>query len=213
MSGISSGTVGMSESGKAVLNEIPSRKGIENTQTLLKVYLQRVILDGDIVVDATAGRGKDTLFLADCVGPKGKVYAFDIQKAAIESTRELLIEYNRNDRVDLFLESHTDMEKFLPGRIKAALFNLGYLPGSDQQVTTHPETTIQAINAALRLLTEKGVIVLTVYRGHDNGAEESAVLNTYLAGLPKKDFSVLQGIYLNQGEHSPYWLIIQKNRG
>lgn len=162
----------MSESGKAVLDEIFSRKGIENTQTLLKLYLQRMILDGDIVVDATAGRGKDTLFLADCVGPKGKVYAFDIQKAAIESTRELLIEYNRNDRVDLFLESHTDMEKFVPG--------------SDQQVTTHPETTIQAINAALRLLTEKGVIVLTVYRGHDNGAEESAVLNTYLAGLPRR---------------------------
>ncbi|UWG98995.1 methyltransferase domain-containing protein [Dehalobacter sp. DCM] len=201
MSGKSSGTVGMND------------KGIENTQTLLKSYLQNRIKAGDIVVDATAGRGKDTLFLAECVGPLGKVYAFDIQEDAIASTRELLTEYQLMDRVALFLESHSEIDKIVPTGIKAVIFNLGYLPGSNQQVTTHPETTIQAIEAGVRLLTEKGLIVLTVYRGHDQGAAESASLNTYLAGLPKKDFSVLQGIYLNQGDASPYWLIIQKNRG
>ncbi len=30
--------------------------------------------------------------------------------------------------------------------------------------------------------------------------------------LPKQDYSVLEGRYLNQGEKSPYWVMVQKNR-
>ena len=35
-----------------------------------------------VVVDATAGNGHDTLFLAQQLKGKGKVYSFDIQKEA-----------------------------------------------------------------------------------------------------------------------------------
>ena len=38
-----------------------------------------IVRSGDIAVDATAGNGHDTLFLAERVGPAGQVYAFDIQ--------------------------------------------------------------------------------------------------------------------------------------
>ena len=37
---------------------------------------------GDLVVDATAGNGYDTLFLARAVGPSGTVFAFDRQVSA-----------------------------------------------------------------------------------------------------------------------------------
>ena len=40
-----------------------------------KDIVKGVIEDGDIVVDCTAGNGKDTLFLAELVGTRGKVYA------------------------------------------------------------------------------------------------------------------------------------------
>jgi hypothetical protein len=56
------------------------------------------------------------------------------------------------------------------------------------------------------------LIVITVYRGHAGAQEESQALIRYLSRLPKKDFGVLQGIYPNQGETSPYWIIIQKHR-
>ena len=38
------------------------------------------LFGGEIVVDATAGNGHDTLFLANLVGHNGTVYAFDVQK-------------------------------------------------------------------------------------------------------------------------------------
>ena len=34
------------------------------------------IAPGDITIDATAGNGFDTLFLADAVGPNGLVYEY-----------------------------------------------------------------------------------------------------------------------------------------
>ncbi len=41
---------------------------------------------GDCVIDATAGTGVDTLALAELVGGKGIVYAFDIQQEALNRT-------------------------------------------------------------------------------------------------------------------------------
>ncbi|RJE48488.1 SAM-dependent methyltransferase [Dehalobacter sp. MCB1] len=195
------------------MNGVFNPKGIGNTQTMLKMYLQQLIQHGDQVIDATAGRGKDTLFLAECVGPEGRVFAFDIQEEAIQSTRELLTAHKMLDRVALFRESHTEIGRLVPQGIRAVVFNLGYLPGSNQAMITEPETTLRAVNDTLKLLVAKGVIVCTVYRGHSHSLEEANALNAYAAELSKKDFHVLQGIYLNQGETSPYWLIIQKNRG
>lgn len=42
-------------------------------QDIWTAYVQ----EGDAVVDATAGNGRDTLWLAKAVGPQGSVYAFD----------------------------------------------------------------------------------------------------------------------------------------
>ena len=48
-----------------------------------KKLLKEVIDKNSIVVDATAGNGNDTLFLAKTSAKK--VYAFDIQQLAIEN--------------------------------------------------------------------------------------------------------------------------------
>eukprot|EP01031_Cornospumella_fuschlensis_P016063 gene16063-19615_t len=47
---------------------------------------------GDIAVDATAGNGHDTLFLARLIGPGGHVYAVDVQEPAVLETRRRLLE-------------------------------------------------------------------------------------------------------------------------
>jgi predicted methyltransferase len=39
----------------------------------------RSLQAGDVAVDATAGNGHDTLFLAEAVGPTGRVHAVDVQ--------------------------------------------------------------------------------------------------------------------------------------
>ncbi len=187
-------------------------RGIEDTQTLLKSHLKGIIREGDYVIDGTAGRGRDTLFLAQCVGPQGQVYAFDIQEEAITATEKLLLTHHLRDRVVLLRRSHDEITVCIKNRIKAAIFNLGYLPDSANPLTTKAETTLEAVKQVLVLLEYKGVLALTVYRGHEGGLEESDSLLRYISGLPKKDFSVLQGIYLNQGGLSPYWIMIQNNR-
>ena len=61
---------------------------LRNARHLAADYMMRTIREGDTVVDATMGNGKDTLFLAELVGPKGRVHAFDVQPEAVERTRD-----------------------------------------------------------------------------------------------------------------------------
>lgn len=137
---------------------------------------------GDRVVDATAGNGHDTLFLARQVGARGQVWAFDVQAPALAATRERLQAAGLTDRVRLIHAGHQSMARHLPpaalGQLRAVMFNLGYLPGGDHALTTRPETTLAALQAAWDALAPGGVISLMIYRGHPGGAAEfEAVAN------------------------------------
>ena len=68
------------------------------------------IKEGDCCVDATAGNGNDTEFLCRLTGADGKVYAFDIQKAAVEHTRKRLEEAGLTERAEVILDGHEHME-------------------------------------------------------------------------------------------------------
>ena len=73
----------------------------ELAHTLVRAVLQ----PGDIAIDATAGNGHDTQFLAECVGPNGTVYSFDIQLAALAVTTVRLAAAGLNN-VILLQRSH-----------------------------------------------------------------------------------------------------------
>ncbi|MBR3375663.1 MAG: methyltransferase domain-containing protein, partial [Firmicutes bacterium] len=104
------------------------------------------------VIDATCGTGQDTLALAEAVGDRGKVYAFDIQKEAIGLTSELL-KNNSCMNVELFNESFVYMGEHVSyGSASAVVFNLGYLPGGDHSITTEAETTIEGLQAARKAI-------------------------------------------------------------
>ena len=104
-------------------------------------------------IDATAGNGHDTLFLAEAVGNGGKVYAIDIQEDAIDSTRQRMEQSEFAKPVQYFCRDHAELADIIPtpkhGKVKAIMFNLGYLPGGDKSATTTWPTTIKAIRAAL----------------------------------------------------------------
>jgi len=169
----------------------------------------RVIKPGDRVVDATAGNGHDTLFLAKMVGEKGKVFVFDIQKQAISNTRELLLKNDLLERVQLFNDNHGKIVNYLSEEVSTVMFNLGYLPGSNKEIITRPETTIEALKGALNLLSLKGVITIVVYTGHPGGEEEWLNLEKFLLSLNSNDFSVLIYKYINQRQ-APFLIAIEK---
>ncbi|MHB8124088.1 MAG: tRNA (mnm(5)s(2)U34)-methyltransferase [Desulfitobacteriaceae bacterium] len=184
---------------------------LRDIQGLLRSFLQPLILPGDNVLDATAGRGRDTLFLAECVGPTGRVYALDIQEQAIQETSRLLFDKGMTDRVLLYCLDHARCREVIPDRLRAVIFNLGYLPGSDHSIVTLKESTLRGIQEALKLLQVGGLLALTVYRGHPGAEDEATVIEKLLTSLPKSYYSTLEGRYLNQGEKSPYWIMVQKN--
>ncbi|WP_206812775.1 class I SAM-dependent methyltransferase [Paradesulfitobacterium ferrireducens] len=183
---------------------------IQDIQGLLRLLLKQFIAERDVVLDATAGRGRDTVFLAECVGAAGKVYALDIQEEAIRETGQLLEIYGLKDRVMLYLLDHAALDQVVQDKLAAAVFNLGYLPGSDHQITTEPASTLAAIRAVLKRLKPGGVLALTLYRGHPGAGAEAAAVETLLQSLPPKEYSVLAGNYLNQKKEAPSWVLVQK---
>ncbi len=148
---------------------------------------------GDVAIDATAGNGFDTLFLAEAVEDAGLVFAFDVQPAAIEQAAARLEDAGQTN-VQLLLQSHAEMANHIPaeyhGRIAAVMFNLGYLPGSDKSFLTEPETTRSAILSALCLLRAEGVLSVLAYTGHPGGLEEAAEVMQLFQSLSPEEFTV-----------------------
>ncbi|KAA6481633.1 tRNA (mnm(5)s(2)U34)-methyltransferase [Bacillus swezeyi] len=178
-----------------------------------KELLKTAAGEGDIVVDATMGNGHDTYFLAELIGETGHVYAFDIQASALAMTAERLGEKYR-DRVTLFQKSHDELISSLPaevtGKVAAAIFNLGYLPGGDKAVTTRSESTISSIKQLLEVLKEEGLIILVVYHGHPEGKREKNDLLEFCASIDQNTARVLTYQYLNQRNDPPFIIAIEK---
>ncbi|MDQ6467538.1 MULTISPECIES: class I SAM-dependent methyltransferase [Exiguobacterium] len=178
-----------------------------------KQLLESVIEPGDCVVDMTAGNGHDTQFLAECVGPEGRVLAFDVQAQAIEESTRRLDEAGMLERVDLYHESHIHVGARLSDErrpVRAGVFNLGYLPGSDKSITTTGEETLEALDALLPVLAPGGLVVLVVYHGHLEGKRERDAVLDYVTALDQQGYAVLQYRFLNQQNHPPFIIAIEK---
>ena len=151
---------------------------------LVQELLRPLILPGDLVIDATAGNGHDTVFLADCVGEAGKVLAFDVQEAAMVSARERVAAVGFAGRVGFFRESHSRMDSHAAsGSVSVIMFNLGYLPGEGHDLTTETGETVAALEIAARLLQPGGILSIVCYPGHPAGAIEAAAVEAWMKTL------------------------------
>ena len=174
-----------------------------------KQFIESHIREGGTVVDFTMGNGHDTLWLSEKVGPTGKVYAFDIQPAALASTEALLTSSDCPHNYQLILDSHANVEQYVKEPICAGMFNLGYLPGSDKTVTTLRASTMAAVEAALRLLEDDGGLLIAVYPGHEEGTLEGQMLTEFFAPLDRKKICVSQLRIVNSPT-SPFFFLVEK---
>lgn len=176
-----------------------------------KWFIQQEVIPGDTCVDATVGNGNDTVFLAELVGKSGRVYGFDIQATAIEITRKKLAESCLLDRVLLIHDSHAYMEKYIkPNAVKAVMFNLGYLPGSDHSLITKPESTLRAVASSLNLIKEDGLITIVCYRGHHGASSEFECLNDFLSKLNPIFYQVIRLDLINRLKPPPVLYVVRK---
>ncbi|MBR3680870.1 MAG: class I SAM-dependent methyltransferase [Clostridia bacterium] len=178
---------------------------------LHKYFIMRHLREGDVAVDFTMGNGNDTLFLSRAVGEAGRVYAFDIQEEALDSTRKHLEENGAPNNYTLICASHHRVKEFVNEPIKAGMFNLGYLPRSGKKaVTTMRETTLPAVRAALELLCPDGVLIVAIYPGHEEGALEGEMLREYFSGLSRYRVCPSEFKILNSPT-SPYFFLVEKS--
>lgn len=173
-------------------------------------YLSQVVQPGDSVIDATVGNGGDTLFLGRLVGSEGKVFGFDLQEQALKNTHAKLKEKGLDSRVQLIAASHSVMAQYVKEPIKAVVFNLGYLPGGDHNITTEAATTLPGLEQGLALLAPGGLLSVSIYWGHPQGEEEKNAIMAFLQQPQAKDWQVLE-ISVPNRERAPILLIIEKH--
>lgn len=176
---------------------------------LQKQFILNHLGEGDVAVDFTMGNGHDTAFLSKTVGKSGHVYAFDVQEMALASTAENLEREGCEHNYTLILDSHHNVKKYVQAPIKAGMFNLGYLPGSDKKVTTMRETTMPAIEAAVELLDHSGVLLVAVYPGHAEGDAEGKMVLDYFATLDRHVICCTLIRILNSPT-SPFFIVVEK---
>lgn len=168
-------------------------------------FLAEIISKEDIVVDATMGNGYDTLFLARLAK---QVYAFDIQEQALEKTSQRLQEAGLTN-VKLLLQGHETVDQFVT-EVKAAIFNLGYLPSADKNIITKPQTTIEALEKLCRMLIKGGRIAIMIYYGHEGGDIERDAVMDFVSQLPQQEYTATIYRTLNQINNPPFLVMIEK---
>lgn len=187
---------------------------IPSILSFTKMILTNAIAHGDIAVDATAGNGYDTAFLADLVGESGHVFAFDIQQEAVLSTQKRLEKAGMLKRATLFACGHEQVHTRIPmqfhGSICAAMFNLGYLPGSDKTTITRAENTLAALKKLLPMLKTGGIISIHQYTGHEGGEVEATSVTNWAKALSWKNIRVCSYDFPNKEKNKEILLVIEK---
>ncbi|WP_270245274.1 tRNA (mnm(5)s(2)U34)-methyltransferase [Lactococcus lactis] len=185
--------------------------------------LKDIINTNDVVVDATMGNGYDTQFLAEL---GANVYAFDVQEEALNATEKRLddagiknqiFEKNLSNlltepSVNLVLSGHEKLSEYVKEPIKAAIFNLGYLPKTDKSVVTKADTTLTALDALTNQLVVGGRIAIMIYYGHEGGMEEKDAVIKWTSSLPQKGWEVTSYAPLNQIHTPPILVLIEKRK-
>lgn len=185
-------------------------KYINKITEVNKIFLEKIIEKGDVVIDATMGNGYDTVYLGNLVGETGKVYAFDVQEEAIKSTRKKVERDDMTSRVELILDGHENLDKYVKENVSCVVFNLGYLPRAKHTVITKPDTTLQAIKKSLDLLKPNGIISIAAYIGHEGGLEEKNHICEYLNSLDQNQYNVLHMEFTNQINNPPQLILVEK---
>lgn len=181
-------------------------QGVEFSHWVFKKFLE----NNKVLVDATCGNGNDTLFLKELIEPQGKLFAFDIQRKAIEITKSKFKDKDFNFDIEFINDGHENLDLYIDRNIDGIIYNLGFLPGSEKNIKTTKDTTIKSLKKSIDILSEGGLIVLVLYSEHEGGNEEKEAVLNFTSGLDYKIFNVLHYHYINQKKNPPEVVAIKK---
>lgn len=141
----------------------------------------------ELAVDGTCGNGHDTEFLARL--EFDQVIGFDIQDMAIQNTQKR-INNAKLSNVTLVNTGHQNLADHIDRHIDCAMFNFGYLPKADKSITTVAETSIFALNSALKNMSDTGLLSMICYPGHTEGTIETHSIQKWLTALNTSSYCI-----------------------
>lgn len=175
-----------------------------NTKTLVDELMKNKIPKSKTCLDLTFGNGNDSYKMLS-INKDIKVYGFDIQKSCIDNSKTI-------DGLMAINDSHLNFDSYVYTNIDFAIFNLGYLPGGDKNITTEYDIVIKTLEKLLIVLNDEGQIVITFYPGHKPGLEESIKVIKFLQTLNQKKFNVVRYDFINQINNPPFICLIERIR-
>ncbi|MFL0246636.1 tRNA (mnm(5)s(2)U34)-methyltransferase [Candidatus Clostridium stratigraminis] len=158
----------------------------------------------EIAIDATLGNGYDTDFLSRIFN---QVFCFEIQKEAAESYGP-----RKKENVIIINDSHENILTHINAKVDCVIYNLGYLPGGNKNITTKAESTVESLKKALKILKPGGIISIAIYAGHAEGEKERDKIMQFSNELPKDEFGVMLHTFINRNNKAPMLLIIERNQ-
>lgn len=158
----------------------------------------------DIAIDCTLGNGYDTDFLKEKFN---KVYSFDIQKCAVDCYKEI---NGISNKVILINDSHEFIDNYIKEQVDCIIYNLGFLPGGNKEITTMKDSTLKSLYSAIKLLKNGGMMAIACYVGHKEGMIEYNSILDFASNLSKNEFGVLSHQFVNRQNNPPILLIIEK---
>ncbi len=84
-----------------------------------KDIAKKYIKAGDRVVDATLGKGNDALWLSRLTGGEGRVYCFDINRAAVAAAADMLRENEARADIEFICRGHEHMAEVIHEEVAA----------------------------------------------------------------------------------------------
>lgn len=180
---------------------------INNTKTLIEFYITYYIGKANICVDMTCGNGNDSKFILENLSPK-KLYAFDIQEKARESTFYTLKDLNLSN-FTFILDNHKHVKKYIEDKVDFAIYNLGYLPSGDKNITTLAKDVLSSLNELMTMLNKNAKIIVTFYPGHDSGKLEADIILDFFESLPQKDYVITKFDFINQKNNPPFVVMLE----
>jgi SAM-dependent methyltransferase len=179
-------------------------------------YWEKLLQKGDWAIDATCGNGHDTAKLAEILLEKqGRVIGIDVQQDAISRTTDLLqsrFSHKARARIHLFCQSHTHFPLLVEKKpIRLIVYNLGYLPKGNKQMTTMAQSTLESVRKALDLVIPGGALSIACYPGHEEGGKEEKSLLQEISNLSPTTWKVCYHTFPNH-LLAPSLLLIQKDQ-
>lgn len=177
-------------------------KYVADISVISHSIIENFLENKNCAIDATLGNGHDTDFLKENFK---KVYAFDIQKEACKNYEE-----KGYDNVVVINDSHSEFENYIKEEVDCIMYNLGFLPGGNKEITTMHESSLKSIKDGLELLASGGIMTICIYTGHNEGKIEETCIMEYLQALPKNKFGVMEHSFINRKNNPPKLVVVEK---